>query len=254
MLALISFVGVVAFSLLIVRIGTIALELTGLSKEVAAFQAQSAFSSVGFTTSESEYIVRHPVRRKILRILMLLGSAGLTSAITTLLLTFIGKSGKDVVIRIGLILTGIGGLIFFSYSHWLNKIMNRLIERLLKKWTKLHLRDYEQLFGLSRGFTIVEFEVKNKSWLANRKLKDLKLRLEGVLILGIYRKINKKEEEYLGAPWGETIILPGDRLICYGKEETIQKLVKRLKGREGAKQHIEIARKVSEIKKVAHTI
>ncbi len=253
MVALISFIGIVAFSLLVVRMGTVALELTGLSEDVASFQAQSAFSGVGFTTSESEYIVRHPVRRKILRILILLGSAGLTSAITTLLLTFIGKSGKDVIIRLVLIFSGIFALIVFSYSKWLNRMMNRVIERFLKKWTKLHLTDYEHLFGLSRGFTIAEFEVKRKSWLANRKLKDLKLRLEGVLILGIYRKVNRTEE-YLGAPWGETLILPGDRLICYGKEETIQTLAKRLKGREGAKQHIEIAKKVAEIKKVAHTI
>jgi len=67
--------------------------MTGLSKEVASFQAQSAFSGTGFTTNESEYVVSHPARRKIIRILIFLGSAGITSAMATLVLTFLG-TGK----------------------------------------------------------------------------------------------------------------------------------------------------------------
>jgi len=42
MLALISFIGIVVISMIIIRVGTIALVLTGLSHEVASFQAQSA--------------------------------------------------------------------------------------------------------------------------------------------------------------------------------------------------------------------
>ena len=69
MAAIIGPLIILAISLTTVRIGAIALELTGLSYEVAAFQAQSAFSGAGFTTSESENIVAHAVRRKIIRIL-----------------------------------------------------------------------------------------------------------------------------------------------------------------------------------------
>ncbi len=90
MLALLSLILVITLSVLIVRIGAIALEMTGLSREVASFQAQSAFSGAGFTTSESEYVVSNPARRKIIRTLIFLGSAGITSAIATLVLTFVG--------------------------------------------------------------------------------------------------------------------------------------------------------------------
>ena len=71
---------VILFSIIFVRIGAVALEMTGLSREVATFQAQSAYTGVGFTTSESEYVVSYPVRRRIIRILMLVGSAGIASA------------------------------------------------------------------------------------------------------------------------------------------------------------------------------
>jgi len=68
MVALISLLTIVVLAIVCVRIGRIALELTGLSSDIASFQTQSAFSGVGFTTSESETIVSHPVRRRIVRI------------------------------------------------------------------------------------------------------------------------------------------------------------------------------------------
>ena len=71
MIAIIGLFVILILALMVIRIGAIALELTGLSTDVAAFQAQSAFSGVGFTTSESESIVNHPVRRKIIRTLIL---------------------------------------------------------------------------------------------------------------------------------------------------------------------------------------
>ena len=53
MIAIASLLVILTLSLGIVRVGAVALELTGLSKEIASFQAQSSFSGAGFTTSES---------------------------------------------------------------------------------------------------------------------------------------------------------------------------------------------------------
>jgi len=77
MIAIISLLMVLVFSLLITRIATIALTYTGLSRQSAKFQARSAFTEVGFTTSESEKVVNHPVRRRILLLMMLIGNAGI---------------------------------------------------------------------------------------------------------------------------------------------------------------------------------
>jgi Trk-type K+ transport system membrane component len=70
------------------RVAAVALTHTGLSKESSKFQARSAFTGVGFTTNESEKVVNHPVRRKILLILMILGNAGIISGITSLIVGF----------------------------------------------------------------------------------------------------------------------------------------------------------------------
>ena len=64
-------------SLLITRLASTALMLTGLSKEAARFQARSAFTGTGFTTHEAEKVVNHPVRRRVIALLMICRSAGL---------------------------------------------------------------------------------------------------------------------------------------------------------------------------------
>ncbi|WP_419193904.1 hypothetical protein [Novipirellula herctigrandis] len=43
-----------------------------MSKDLAQFQTLSAFTGAGFTTNESEDIVNHPLRRRIMMYLMLL--------------------------------------------------------------------------------------------------------------------------------------------------------------------------------------
>ena len=67
----------VCVSYLIVRIGAIALEMTGMDRSRARFQALSAFTGTGFTTRETEMVINHPRRRKIVTYLMILGNAGI---------------------------------------------------------------------------------------------------------------------------------------------------------------------------------
>ncbi len=217
--------------------------MTGLSRDVAAFQAQSAFSGTGFTTSESEYVVSHPIRRKIIRILIFLGSAGITSAIATLVLTFIGKSAEEVKQNFVILLSGLLALYLFVRSKWIDKMMRKVIRRLLNRFfPSLKIYDYNQLLGISRGYSIGQIKVRKSSWLANKTLRELQLDKEGVLVLGIYRKVGGKEV-YLGAPSGDTKIFPGDLVVLYGPEDVILNLSKRVKGIKGKIEHEEAVEK-----------
>ncbi len=49
MFAVISLLAILSLSMLIVRIGAVALTMTGLSRDTASLQALSAFSGAGFT-------------------------------------------------------------------------------------------------------------------------------------------------------------------------------------------------------------
>src|SRR3954452_25540852 len=86
----------IAVSLLITRIGTTALVHTGLSREVARFQARSAFFGVGFTTTEAESVVNHPVRRRIVLWLVLLGNAGIVTVLASVVLSASSGGGLSL--------------------------------------------------------------------------------------------------------------------------------------------------------------
>src|SRR5919108_324765 len=96
MYAIGSLLVVIAIGLLVTRIATVMLIATGLSRETARFQARSAFTGSGFTTSEAEAVVSHPVRRRIVATLMLLGNAGIVTVVGSLVLGFAGgdSSGR----------------------------------------------------------------------------------------------------------------------------------------------------------------
>ena len=222
MIALFSLLVIVSLSIIAVRIGAIALELTGLSTEIASFQAQSAFSGAGFTTTESEAMVTHPVRRRIIRILILMGSAGVTTSIATLVITFVGQTGRGVIVRGQFLLIGLLCIFLFARSRHLYKIMKIVITKALKRWTALRVYDYEQLFGLGQGYAIAKISILKVNPWRNKPIKDLKLQLEDLLILAVYRKTAGKMH-FIGAPNGDFILKVNDELICYAKEDTISK-------------------------------
>ncbi|MGE5280213.1 MAG: TrkA C-terminal domain-containing protein [Deltaproteobacteria bacterium] len=217
MIALFGLFTIILLSILVVRIGATALEMTGLSAEIATFQAQSAFSGVGFTTSESEMIVTHPVRRRIVRILILLGSAGITSSMAALVLTFVGESGKDIAMRVAWLAIGVLAILLLSRLRIINVLMKRVILRALRRWTKLHIYDYEQLLGLGHGYAISRIRIHMHSPFCNKQLSQVKPE-EGILVLAIYRREHGRET-HIGAPHGDTVIRAGDDLICYSQKE-----------------------------------
>lgn len=236
MSALISLLVVVTFSLIIVRVGTVALTMTGLSRQIAQFQAQSAFSGVGFTTSEAEQVVNHPARRRIIRILILLGNAGIISAIASLFLSFTSaQTGGERLIRLGLISGGLAILWLIAHSAWIDRHISKWIRSALTRWTDLKLYDYEQLLKLRSGYAVSNLLVEDNDWLADRKLADLQLNHEGILVLGVERK----DGSYIGTPKGTTVLRVGDVVTCYGRKDALRRLSERPSGAKGEQQHRE---------------
>lgn len=220
MIAVAGLLIIITLSIVVVRIGSVALELTGLPPEIASFQAQSAFSGVGFTTKESEAIVSHSVRRRIIRTLILFGSAGVTTSMAALVLAFVNQTKHGTFIKIEVLLIGLILIYLFARSRYLYKLMKILIRRVLRRYTTLRIYDYEQLFGLGEGYAISKILVKKNSFMNEKPIKELKKELEGILVLGIYRRTGRRTN-LIGAPHGDIIIKTGDELICYSKEETI---------------------------------
>ncbi len=229
MLAIVSLISVLTASIIVVRIGAVALVLTGLSEESARFQALSAFTGAGFTTSESEQVIKHPVRRRIITILLRLGSAGIISAIASLILSFTAIGGqREGLTRATWLLVGLLTLYLVSRSRWLDRSMSRTIAWALRRWTRLETHDYEELLQLSSGYSISEVHVRPEDWAAERTLAELELGQEGIAVIGIRRK----DGSYVGSPKGRTKIHEGDTLILYGRKEGFEEFDARFHGPE----------------------
>jgi hypothetical protein len=235
MASLISLIVIISLSLLITKIAAESLVHTGLSRQSAKFQARSAFTGVGFTTREAEKIVNHPLRRRIIMSLMLIGNVGIISAIASLMLTFIQTGDSDVSdwVKILIILGSIGMLYLFSQSNWLERVLVKLIKAGLKKFTNLNIKDYVEMLNLTGEYEITVIKVKKGDWLENKKLKDLKLHQEGVNLIAIQRD----DGDYIGTLAGSTKIIDQDRLILYGREKNLKNLEKRRKNRKGDQEH-----------------
>ncbi|MEN9216785.1 MAG: TrkA C-terminal domain-containing protein [Gloeomargarita sp. HHBFW_bins_162] len=236
MAALVSVLLTIALSLLITRIAAEALILTGLSREVAQFQAHSAITGSGFTTSESELVVAHPVRRRILMWLMLLSNAGFITVISSLVLTFINVAGpREWLPRLLLLLFGIGLLWLLATNRWFNRFLSHWVAWALRRWTHLDVRDYASLLRLSEDYGVMELQIDPGDWLADKPLHETNLYQEGMLVLGIQRA----DGSYIGAPQGSTIIYPGDMVILYGRLDAFNELDSRKAGSAGDQAHQE---------------
>jgi TrkA-C domain len=233
MIALASVLLVALVSLLITRIATMALTLTGLSAEVARFQARSALSGVGFTTSEAEAVVTHPVRRRIVLVLMLAGSAGIVTVMATLLLSFVNADRGQAFLRLAVLAGGLAVILVISRSPTVDRWLSRVIARGLTRWTQFDARDYDRLLHLADDFAVGELAIRPEDWLAGRTLAELNLRDEGVAVLGIQHP----DGSYVGSPISTTRIDPYDTLVAYGRAARLSELDQRPKGSRGDDAH-----------------
>lgn len=231
---------VLSLSILVTRFATVALTHTGLSRQSARFQARSAFTGVGFTTSESEKVVNHPVRRKILLLLMLFGNAGIVTAISSLIVSLINlDQGGNVWLNVVLLLSGLLLLWAVASSRFVDRHLSNFISWMLGRYTRLEVRDYASMLHLAGEYQITEMQVEPEDWIADRPLKDLGLRMEGIIVLGVTRK----DGSYIGAPNGDTRLKPHDTAILYGRGESLDKLDRRRVGVSGDVEHAQSVRR-----------
>ncbi len=214
---------VLAFvSLIAVRVGATALMMTGLSWDTASFQSYSAFFGVGFTTKEAEMVVNHPVRRRIIRDLILAGNIGLTSALATLVVTLMqSATSSHLLLIVGALVVGACVLLYLSRVGWLQKLLDRIIKKTLERTGMVRALDYELLLRIQHGYVVSEIEVLTDTHLAGRTLRDSRPRDRGVIILYIKRN----DEIIPGLPGPNDLIQPGDVVTVYGKEQSLQEMI-----------------------------
>lgn len=233
MLALLSVLAIITVSLVVTRVATIVLATTGLSRDVARFQARSAFTGSGFTTTESESVVTNPVRRRVVMLLMLLGNAGIVTTVTSLLLSFNQASGGQTARRVLALIAGLILLRLLAGSSVVDHSVTRATEWALRRYTDLELHDYATLLHVSDRYSIVEAEPDDGHWLVGRRLEEVRLREEGIVVLGV----QPPKVPYIGVPRGDTLVHAGDMVVMYGVAEAVRAVSARRAGPEGDAEH-----------------
>jgi len=231
---LLLFIIAIIASFIVVRIGAIAFELTGLEWSLAKFQALSCFSGTGFTTKEAELITGNPQRRRIASVLMVLGNAGLITVIATFanslrpstimpkftipFLHLVFPSSLLPWINLLLIVVSIYAIYrFFAHTKITKKLTDALRARIIKK-DIIKPVTFEELLVTTGGYGVSSIAVCKGSQILEKTLFESNLRSHDITVLAVERK-----EEIIPNPPAETKIMLDDTLICFGKLENIRK-------------------------------
>jgi len=238
MIAIITFLTIIALTLITTRFAAVVLSLTGMSDTSAKFQARSALSGAGFTTSEAESIMSHPRRRKVIMRLMFIGNVGFVTLISTSILSFSHVSANyKHWPSVTIFLVGLGLLWFLATSKIVEKHLRKTMQRFVRNHTDFTRNDYENLLCLNGNFILAEFFVHKNDWLENKTLEEAKLDEEGILVLGILKSCGK----YIGVPKGDTVFQHDDSITLYGHSEQLDAINKRSIGHKDEVSHIPIS-------------
>ena len=231
---LVLFILTLIVSFVVVRIGAIAFQLTGLEWSLAKFQALSCFSGTGFTTKESELITGDKQRRRIASVLIILGNAGLVIMIATLagslvpqetILSKLSKSylpfdiKPDSVKWVNLVIIVIvvyGIYRIFTYEKFVRKMTTLLRKKIIKKEIFQKV-SFEELLLVTGGYGISRITVSSGSPILNKTLANSQLREYDITVLATVRS-----GETIPNPTANMKILLSDELICFGKLENIR--------------------------------
>ena len=199
--------------IIIVRIGAVALILTGISSEKAHFQALSAFTGTGFTTKESEKIINNKIRRRIIAFLIIFGNGGLITLFVTATTTF-SLSNKDFILQKAIYLAvGIALLYFLmKFSPLKNKIDN-IIAYFIEKnsWFEDDATIIEKLH-IGDGYTVERIILKENSKFIGKTVLQVNKELDEKLIIGIERY-----EKWIALPQDDIVLDLHDIIVVYAK-------------------------------------
>ena len=191
--------------------GSIAFEATGMERSRARFQALSAISGTGFTTSEAESVVNHPQRRKIASRLILVGTTGLLGTIVALILFIrvgLQAPSSSIIVVVVIALTTIVLLITLGA---INKMTNTIVGRLRKR-KLINQLAIEEIIHKTGQYGVARLSIGKQTPATVLTIKDTGLEEQGITILAIERN-----DTTIPFPNKEEALKTGDYLLCYGK-------------------------------------
>jgi len=216
-LAVVGIIVVIVFWRLLVLTGAEVFEQAGLFPAAAAFQAKSALTGSGYTTSEAEVVVNDPASRRAASLLMVVGFVGPVTILALLGMGFLLPTSSDFGSRAVALALLIALYLFLErvgVNAWLLRPSARAIARILFR-TKPGL-----MWMVIVDHAVAAIRISPTSRLADQPLGAKPFGDPNVTVLGIKRAGNDGLH-YMANPSPNEQIMPGDELIIYGSEATL---------------------------------
>ena len=210
-------------SLLATRLATAVLMHTGMSRDNARFQARSAWTNSGYTTSQSECMVNHPQRRKVLIVLMLLGNVGLatTTAAFIIGMTGNGSEGHNIYLKAGILVVSIGFLLYLSKNRHFTTALDNLIDWAMLRLLRMSRPGCSYICHFSDDYKLLEVELPVNHQLLNRKLGELNTEEYNVKLLQV---IGADGDVYM-SPEGSMVLTAGMKFVFFGNDRQIEEMI-----------------------------
>lgn len=209
-----SLFAILTLSAIAVRIGAAALWLTGLPEYVARFQALSAFTTTGFTTSQASLVVSHPSRRQIISVLMILGNAGIISVMATVILSYVEFEPSVASLVQEVLWLTVAAVMFWAIgiSKWADRYTTRFIHWLLRRRTRHAVESVENLLLLPNGYQVAAITVGDRNKSVKELMATLPVSGRRAVVLGLLQA----DDTYISAPLDAVEVQPTDRVLLYG--------------------------------------
>lgn len=216
----ISLLVILTLSVIAVRVGAVALWLTGLPEYVARFQARSAITTTGFTTPQASLVVNHPDRRRVISVLMVLGNAGIVSVMATVILSYVDfEASAESLMREALWLAFAAAVFWvIGLSNWGDRHMTRFIHWCVRARRRLDAERMESLLLLPNGYQVAAITIGEGSEAASRLLSEMPAAGRQTIVLGLLHS----DDTYVSAPVEDVHPQASDRVVLYGRTRDIE--------------------------------
>jgi len=208
MLAILITIFMILLLTIIVEIAATALKMTGMDIHVARFEALSALTGTGFTTTETEAIMHHRQRRRIIMALMVLGPIGILTILGSML---INAREKIYGLHIGILILPLFIMLIFTRNRKFRYVVHKQIEKQLKRRGYPRRVILEETLELDENYGVCELKIDKNSRFLGKTLQESNLKESGLVVLAIKRK-----DDIISAPKGQDTIQEEDVLVIFG--------------------------------------
>ena len=222
MYAVATFLIVGLLSLLFTRLATGALIATGMPPEIAAFQARSAFTGAGFTTTEAENVVNHAARRRVISTTMFVGNLGVPTLVVTVLLGLLAPGPGETSTRLLVLAAGLAVMVVLAFSKPVTRFFVELGRRGSQPIIRRALgKEAEELRVLSDDLVVDALTLEEDVPL--RSVRGLQQALPELRVLGV--RPGGRTGQFIAGPPTDVEFHAGDELVVLAHRDRLAEVM-----------------------------